>query len=167
MNYGSNSNDVGYLKVYFTTLTIFLALGLLPSLPIIFRNGVGIVLFAVRPEASEALGLSTQKDSTSDAPEDWDSEYWSEWIEYPNAGFHLKTGGKGRIEYAAMSSDPDRKIIDHYEKRFKKEGYSCDTERDGDTTIIKARKDNPRSTISVSVSISEGKIEALVTGKKQ
>ncbi len=134
MTYGSEekSRKAGFWKTYFIVLAIFLTIGLIPSLRIVMRNGLEVLLFAL-PE--NIVPQSLREESISDILAE-------DWITYPKSSPSIVGREGSEILLEFESSDPQKDIVAYYKEAFKKQGYDFEVESQEkeNTMIVKAQK---------------------------
>lgn len=111
-----------FWRIYLGTAAIVLAVGLLPSFLIIYKQGFRLVL----PE-------NLRKESVSDV-------LAQDWIVHPKCVTMMTGRERGEILLDLDCAELSSNLVAYYEEQFEKQGYVRKIERKGESTIIVAKK---------------------------
>lgn len=138
-------NESQFWRIYLGTAAIVLAVGLLPSFLIIYKQGFRVVL----PE-------DLRKESVSDV-------LAQEWIVHPKCVTTMTGRERGEILLELTCTELSSSLVAYYEEQFEKQGYVQKIERKEESTVIMAKKGEVVCRVKISgfsVQIIVSKAEA-------
>ncbi|MCS7079043.1 MAG: hypothetical protein NZ585_03205 [Chloracidobacterium sp.] len=125
-------SEGSFWRTYFATTAIVLAIGLLPSIMIVSKQGIRVIF----PER-------LREESVSDV-------LAQDWIIHPRCVTMMTGRERGEILLQLDCSELKDNLVAYYEEQFEKQGYVQKIAHDRETTTITAKKDQVQCQVKIS-----------------
>jgi hypothetical protein len=138
-------DKIKFWKTYFMTLVCFLVVGFIPSVAVVAKHGLGLIL---PPSEEDKKALAEMEEIASRFS----------WLTCPVSASRGYTSSRGMV-IKSKCGYSENEIIMYYKENFRESGFSYDIENNSHGTVIKAKKDQ----ISCEVTISGNDVRVVLS----